>query len=94
MSVDFFDCRVCGQSVCECGHFVCCDCGEKWCSEECAESEGYNDTTYEKDNIHHYGSCNFCRNEDHEDRTLLNYALSLLDKDRQELVKMYNESHK
>lgn len=93
MSVDFFDCRVCGQSVCECGHFVRCDCGNKWCDEECAESEGYRMDSEETDEWEASYSCDFCRNEDYEDITLLKYALSLLGKDRQELIKMYNESH-
>lgn len=34
MSVDFFDCIVCGRSVCECGPFVCCEiCEYKFCTD-------------------------------------------------------------
>ena len=32
MSVDFFDCSVCGESVCECGDYAsCCHCNRKFC---------------------------------------------------------------
>ena len=33
MSVDFFDCVICGESVCECGNFTCCqNCENKFCT--------------------------------------------------------------
>jgi len=41
MSVDFFDCTVCGESVCTCGDFERCECGRKWCSLECAYEDGF-----------------------------------------------------
>ena len=37
----FFDCNVCGESVCKCGNFVSCECSREWCSDECAEVDGF-----------------------------------------------------
>lgn len=119
MSVDFLVCKNCGETFCDCGDYVGCECGEHWCSEEYAEADGYkreycklgcnkdNDKMdncvkkeeYDKDeyvscwncenNIE--CSCNFCRNEDYNDITLLNKALSLLDMSREELIKRINQ---
>jgi len=48
MSVDFFDCVVCGESVCECGDFESCECGRKWCSLECAVTDGFKEESCDK----------------------------------------------
>ena len=62
-----------------------CDCGAKWCSETCAELDGY-----EKENFG--SSCNFCRGEDFEDYELLNFVISALGVNREDLVAFYKES--
>lgn len=41
MSVDFLVCKRCGKTFCDCGDFVSCECGETWCSDECAEADGF-----------------------------------------------------
>ncbi|MCC0645356.1 hypothetical protein KGF41_13905 [Clostridioides sp. ZZV14-6150] len=41
MSVDFYNCTACGEIFCDCGDFIGCDCGKKWCSEECANDDGF-----------------------------------------------------
>ena len=41
MSVDWFDCDVCRESICDCGDYESCNCGKHWCSEECAEVDGF-----------------------------------------------------
>ena len=89
MSVDFFDCDVCGEPVCECGEHWSCECGKHWCSIECAESDGYEkeeDPNYEDEEI---VSCKYCREEDFEDDVLLEYALEKLKLTREELLNMY-----
>jgi len=107
MSVDFFDCVVCGESVCECGDFERCECGRKWCSFECAEEDGFKEIScksgYENSDECGSGlkccecemqvekSCKYCRGEDFEDSELLEYALKRLDLFRSELVDMYKE---
>lgn len=41
MSVDWFVCRCCGDTFPDCGECVFCDCGEHWCSDKCANTDGY-----------------------------------------------------
>ena len=57
-----------------------CDCGAKWCSETCAELDGY-----EKENFG--SSCNYCRGEDFEDSELLEFVVSTLGVSREYLLK-------
>ena len=88
MSVDFFDCAICGEGVCMCGYYVSCDCGRKWCSDECAEEDGWiNEEENEDSDV--YRSCKYCREEDFEDSELLKYALKGLEVTRSELIDMY-----
>lgn len=106
MSVDFYACDNCKDTFCECGDFVSCDCGKRWCSEYCAESDGYTsescklgydtedneckDSCWDCEN-HLDSTCNYCRHEDFEDKTLLDYALQLLGMNREYLIKQYNK---
>ena len=42
MGVDFLVCNYCEETFPDCGHFVSCEgCGTHWCSDECAEEDGY-----------------------------------------------------
>ncbi len=42
MSVDYYTCNHCGDTFPDCGYFVSCEsCGTHWCSDECAEEDGY-----------------------------------------------------
>lgn len=41
MSVDYYACDYCGDIFCDCGDYVSCECGKHWCSEECAEEDGF-----------------------------------------------------
>lgn len=41
MSIDYYSCKHCGDSFPDVVDYVCCECGECWCSEECAETDGY-----------------------------------------------------
>ena len=105
MSVDFFDCKVCGESVCECGEFVGCECGRKWCSDECAQEDGFEEEHcklgYEDNDDceqecweceNNLGrSCDYCREEDFEDGELLKFALKELMLNREQLIKWYKE---
>jgi hypothetical protein len=65
MSVDFSYCHECGETYCECGHYVSCECGEKWCSDDCATSNGYREGDfYVEDEKYTQGcSCSHCRGE-------------------------------
>ena len=106
MSVDFFDCDVCGESVCECGDFESCECGKKWCSLECAEEDkfigehcklGYDTEDNECDdkcwNCENMleKSCKYCREDDFEDSELLEFALKSLGTKRETLIYLYKK---
>ena len=42
MGVEFITCNYCEDNFPDCGHYVMCEeCGTEWCSEECAELEGF-----------------------------------------------------
>lgn len=41
MGVEFYTCNYCGETFSDCGGFVGCECGTKWCDDECAEADGY-----------------------------------------------------
>ena len=86
MGVDWYSCKYCGETFPDCGDFVSCECGEHWCDYDCAEADGFERD--ENDNT----SCNYCREEDFEDSTLLELALKLLNKNRQELIKDYKNN--
>jgi len=91
MSVDYYVCKRCGRTFPDCGYFVSCErCGEHWCSDECAEEDGFR---VEIDNDAEYStSCNFCREEDFDDSDLLAYALFAMNKTREELIEDYMKS--
>jgi hypothetical protein len=116
MGVDFLVCKNCGDTFCDCGEYVSCECGEHWCGDECAEADGCDKEKcnqgyevydgYEQNdecekgnqdgcrhcNDYMTGGCNFCREEDFEDYVLLDFALELLNKTRQQLVEEYKAS--
>lgn len=122
MSVDFLVCKNCGDTFCDCGEYVSCECGTNWCSDECAEADGYRkerckldcsqddeemDDCIKKEEYNKSGyvscwdcenyiesSCNFCRNEDYDDITLLNKALELLGISRENLINKINKEKK
>lgn len=42
MSIDYFTCNYCGEAFPDCIHYISCEnCGTCWCSDECAEEEGF-----------------------------------------------------
>lgn len=85
MSVDFFDCQQCGETVCECGHFIHCGCGEKWCSERCAKIDGWK---YDEDN---FQVCNYCQEKDIHDNELVGLLLKYLKWTREEAIEFFKD---
>ena len=59
-----------------------CDCGAKWCSETCAELDGYEKRDFRS-------SCNYCRGNDFEDSELLEFVVLALGVSRNDLVSHY-----
>lgn len=82
MSVDYYICNRCNEIYDDCRYFVTCDedaggCGRHWCSDECAEKDGYrkcscklgkdiDDQGYAEDECEHlndkYDYCGDCEN--------------------------------
>lgn len=78
MGVDWYPCEHCGETFPDCGSYVYCndDCYKRWCSDECAEADGF---VEDRENIDRWGdstkSCKFCRKEDADDSVLLAFLL-------------------
>ena len=56
--------------------------GAKWCSETCAELDGYEKRDFRF-------SCNYCRGNDFEDSELLEFVTSAIGVSREDLVNFY-----
>ena len=41
MGVWYYTCENCGKNFPDCGYYVSCECGTRWCSDECAKEDGY-----------------------------------------------------
>lgn len=81
MGVSFHTCNCCGRTFGDAGdHVECYGCGTFWCSNDCAESDGYDS---EDD------SCEYCREENYADDILLRFALDKLSLNRDQLIKEY-----
>lgn len=87
MSVEFFYCHFCRQSVCDCGFYTSCNCGRRWCDEDCAQSEGY--INVEEPQI---SSCKFCREEDLEDYQIVSFLLNYCHLSRRDVVRMWRKN--
>ena len=83
MGIDYYSCTHCGETFNDCGYFISCDCGNIWCSDECAKKDKY------KVKKNGDSSCKFCRKEDFDDTVLFNYALTKLKLNRKQLVEEY-----
>ncbi|EML6324883.1 hypothetical protein QCQ60_005227 [Bacillus cereus] len=96
MGVDYYVCKSCEDTFCDCGYFVSCICGYRWCCDECAENDGVAGEIDEEtgDVLDDSNTCKFCRNEDFTDWELFKFARALLGKSREELVELYKEKGK
>lgn len=81
MSVGFFDCDACGETICDCGDYERCkgECSRRWCNRKCAEVDGADED----------GICKYCRDEDIEDRPLLEFLLQLFKMTEKEAKELY-----
>jgi hypothetical protein len=97
MGVDFLVCKRCDDTFPDCGHFVRCDCWRKWCSEQCAEEDGFREGEKYEENGWKYDperTCNYCRYESADDPTLLSFLLTELGLTREEVLKQWQASAK
>ena len=107
MSVDWYGCKKCGETFPDCGDYTSCECGEMWCSDECAEKDGFKresckleydmddndceESCYNCDNKIE-SSCKYCREEDFDDSILFKFALKSLGMERETLIQSYKLS--
>lgn len=101
MGVDFYACDQCGDTFPDCGDYVSCDCGRKWCDHDCAEADGFEEIEECEDdcdecelecciNDQDRKSCRYCREEDYDDYELLQHVLSVhYENDRHRLIAEY-----
>ena len=99
MGVDYEVCENCQDTFPDCGDYVMCGCGKRWCSDSCAEADGY-ERKYDEEENHEEMSCSYCRGEDVEDYKLLEAFLHMTKMTRKEAVEWYlkvqekkNDSH-
>lgn len=96
MGVDYYACNYCQGTFPDCGSYTGCHCGKHWCDDACAESEGFreeeNGFTPKGSHYEQETSCNYCRDEDFPDDSLLDLALTKLNMSRQDLIIEYKKS--
>lgn len=96
MGVDYYSCSNCSETFPDCGSYVQCECGEHWCSDECAEEDGFRieeeGFTPEGSRWSQETSCKYCRKEDFSDLELLNFILGYSGFSRQEVIEKYKKA--
>lgn len=97
MGVDFYVCKRCDDTFPDCGYYISCGCGKKWCSEQCAEEDGYvceDDYEYEGDWYEGDRNCSYCRLETADDHTLFLFLRTKLNLTREEVLDQWKASVK
>lgn len=80
MGVDFKTCTICDETFPDCGDYFNCDCGQPYCSIECADGKyDENDTQ----------TCRICRKEHVPDWKLLKFLLKEYSLTREAAEKLY-----
>lgn len=95
MGVDFLVCDHCSDTFPDCGHYVECDCGGRWCSDGCAEEDGLEQKEeYEEEGYWYDGekSCKYCRHEDATNSTLFSFLLTQCHLTRGDVLKLWQTS--
>lgn len=76
MGVDFYVCEVCGNTFPDCGDFVSCECGGRFCSNDCAHMDyAVYDDEGEGTEDDGPGTCVLCRGEEATDGELISWLL-------------------
>lgn len=91
MGIEFLFCNECETGFPDVYDYEYCGCGRVWCDEECSELGGLrkeydDDGEYDGD-----GTCKYCREEDFEDRELLNFFLKKEGIRREDVIKLYKK---
>ena len=88
MGVDFLICDICHSSFPDCGDFVVCDCGGRFCSSECAEMDyaAYDEDGECLEDEDGEGTCVLCRGQAATDADLIDFLLRKLSLTREQAV--------
>jgi hypothetical protein len=91
MGVDFYACDICGEVFADCGDYVSCECGGRFCSNDCAHMDyGLYDDDGE-DIGDGPGTCVLCREEEATDIDLISFLLNRCKLTREEAVSLMYE---
>jgi hypothetical protein len=90
MGVEFLTCECCSKNFPDCGPHVSCECGRDWCSDSCAQADGYRHFINEEETYEEM-DCNYCRGEDVDDSDLLAAFLHMTKMTRTQAVEWYNK---
>lgn len=95
MGVDYYTCDYCGKTFPDCCYYISCDCTRMWCSDVCAEKDGYENRENEEiEDGDDLISCNFCRGEDVVDSDLLKFMIKHFKTTRSKMIDLYYKKHK
>lgn len=93
MGVDFYICHYCQETFPDCGSYTHCgNCYNHWCSDECAEKEGW--ILPEDSDDYEDSTCSFCRREAVEDYELLEYIIDNTNFSKEEWTQYYLKGKK
>jgi hypothetical protein len=90
MGVDWYACEHCGDTFPDAGYFVSCEgCGTYWCSDECAEADGFKPVRDDDDDEIIESTCGHCRGDIISDWDLLVFAMKEIGVEYDELKRKY-----
>ena len=88
MGVDFYACDICHDTFPDCGDYVSCECGGKFCSNDCASMDYavYDDNGECIEGEDGEGNCVLCRGEAATDYDLIEFLLEKCSLTREQAV--------
>lgn len=86
MGIDFLVCSECETGFPDVDDYKFCECGRDWCDGECAEKGGL-------ENNYEDTSCKYCREEDYEDKVLLDFVIEREGISREDLIGLYKREN-
>lgn len=92
MGVDFYVCKRCGDTFPDYGRYESCEsCGNKWCSQQCAQEDGLREELYEDEDDCYEQTCSYCRAEKADDHTLFLFLLTHFCVTREEVLEEWKK---
>lgn len=108
MSEEYYICKRCKEIFSDYGDYANCECGFHWCNGKCAKQDGLINHIDDNNKIcdscdedcHKCEkdlpetTCKYCREEDFDDRILLNFLMNVFKLNREKLIEIYKSSKK